>query len=469
MQLSNVFNLGKNFFLSLTGARRDLATLIKDNDISKALDLFENNDFAVADAIKEYNPLTHDVMKRPDKIRKNRTTHIVQKLPRSWQRYINEVALFFLLAKPIKFKLKDEENSKHQEAFTAFQDFLKDLRFNPSMRSFKRIAGAETECAKLYRCYKDKDNNAQCQIVILSRQNGYYLRPLFDQYKNMIAFGYGYYLNEGSTTVEHFDIETPEVIYECKKELLGWSHTERPNPTGKINVIYAKQPKEWEGSEPRIKRDEMLDSKAADTNDYFADPMVKATKDAMGQLPDPEQVGKVIQLTGKDSVFEYIEPPTSIEMKDSEKKVLRGSILQDTFTPDFSAEAMTGTGDLSGEALKRAMILGYMKRDNSLEIYDPLVDREINLILAIMANVTHTTLAATLKEISISHTFAEPFDEDTTAMYSNVCKLYDSGLLSLEEAVQTIGLTKDNAAEVDRILKSQEKKSKESAWPTAGV
>ena len=465
----SVFNVVNNLYLTITGAKRDLITLIKDNDISKALAMFENSDEDVAVAIKEYNPLTHDVMSRPNKQRKNRTTHIVQKLPRSWQRYINEVALFFLLAKPIKFKLKDEENTQHQKAFTEFQDFLKELRFNPAMRNFKRIAGAETECAKLYRCYKDKEGQPKCQIVILSRQNGYYLRPLFDQYKNLLAFGYGYYVKEGVNTVEHFDIETPEIIYECRKELIGWSHIERPNVTVKINIIYAKQPREWDGAEPRIKRDEMLDSKAADTNDYFADPMVKATKDALGQLPDPEQVGKVVQLKSKDDIFEYIEPPTSIEMKDSEKKVLRGSILQDTFTPDFSAEAMTGTGDLSGEALKRAMILGYMKRDNSLEIYDPLVDREINLILTIMAEVTHTELAATLKEISISHAFAEPFDEDTTIMYSNICKLYDSGLLSLEEAVQTVGLSKDNQAEIDRIVKSQDKKKQESAWPTAGA
>lgn len=32
-------------------------------------------------------------------------------------------------------------------------------------------------------------------------------------------------------------------------------------------------------------------------------------------------------------------------------------------------------GTLSGEAMKRAMALGYMKRDNLKEIYDIAVDR----------------------------------------------------------------------------------------------
>ena len=220
--ITSVFEVLKNFTLNSLGVERDLIKLIQDKDISKAMELFENNDEAVKLAQLEYDPELHEVMKREDKKRKNRTNYVVQKLPRAWQRYINEIALFFLLAKPVRFSAEGmEENKERDEAFSAFKGFLKDVRFDANMRQFKRLAGAETECAKLYHLYQDADGKPAVKIVILSRATGYYLRPLKDQYQRMVAFGYGYYLKEGSSTVEHFDIETPNYIFRCKKKQFG--------------------------------------------------------------------------------------------------------------------------------------------------------------------------------------------------------------------------------------------------------
>ena len=459
--ITSVFEVLKNFTLNSLGVERDLMKLIQDKDISKAMELFENNDEAVKLAKMEYDPEQHAVMERKNKRRKNRDPYIVQKLPRAWQRYINEIALFFLLAKPVRFSAEGmEENKERDEAFSAFKGFLKDVRFDANMRQFKRLAGAETECAKLYHLYQDSDGKPAVRVVILSRETGYYLRPLKDQYQKMVAFGYGYYLKEGANTVEHFDIETPKITFKCKKSNLGWDVVPEENKVGKMKIIYSKQPKEWEGSQRRIERDEMIDSKTGDVNEYFADPIAMGTAGALANLMDPEQVGKVIKLASKDDIFKYVEPPTSLEMKESEKTVIRGSILQDSFTPDFNFEAMTGMGTLSGEALRRALILGYIKRDNRKEIYDELMDREISLILAIMKNVTHIGLKG-LDKLNITHEFAEPFDEDTSKRMETISTAYSGGVLSLEQAVKMLGLVSDVKAEVDKI--KVEQKSKQTA------
>lgn len=448
------FDFIKNKTLNGLGIERDLMKLIQDKDISTAKELFQDRDTAVAKAIKEYNPETHEVMNRPNKFRKGKEPYRVQKLPRNWQKYINEIALFFLLAKPIRWKCNNLDDT-NKDAYKAFNDFISLTRFDSTMRQAKRLAGAETESAKLYHIFKDDDNKPQVKVIVLSKSEQYTLRPLFDQYKNLQAFGVGYHLKESANTVEHFDIYTPNVIYRCRKINLGWEVVPVPNPTGKINILYYKQHKEWAGAEHRINRDEMLDSKSADTNEYFADPVAAATADVIESLADPETVGKLIRLQGKESEFKYIEPPQSIEMKDSEKKILKESILQDTFTPDFSAAAMTGTGDMSGEALKRAMILGYMKRDNSKEIYDEMVSREKNLVLSIMMNVTHISMAAQLATLEIEHEFAEPFDDDMDKRWTTIGRAYADKIISLETAVSLLDAA-DPAEEIERIKKAAE-------------
>lgn len=438
---------------------KDLITLIKEKDISQAMELFQNRDLEVLEAINEYDPALHDVMSRPNKLRKGKEPYVTEKLPRRWQAYINEVALFFLLGQPIKWSKNNPDIQ--DDAFDAYIQFLKDTRFDTTMRQAKRLAGSETESAKLYHIYRNEETGkAEVKVVLLAKSLGHTLRPLFDQYGTMLAFGYGYYLKEGVNTVEHFDIQTPKVIYRCRKATVGWEVVPVINPTGKINVIYYQQEKEWEGAQPRIKRDEYVDSKSADTVNYFADPKAKVSADVLESLSDPDNVGEVIRCFGPDSLFEYVAPPDSVELKKFEKEILKESILNDTFTFNFSPENTKGLGTLTGEALKRAMAPSYIKRDNRKEIYEIAVDREKNLILAIMKNVTHISLREKLDALQIDFEFSEPFQEDTDKRWSAIGKLRSDGIASVETAVKLLGLVDNPSDEIKSIL--EEKRQRES-------
>ena len=305
----------------------------------------------------------------------------------------------------------------------------------------------------------------QVKVKVISKSKGYTLRPLFDQWDNMIAFGYGYTLLEGDKSVEHFDIETPEYIYRCKRADIGWDVTPLLNPSGKINVIYYRQNKAWYGVQKRIDREEAVDSKAADSNNYFSDPKLKLTADVIQSIVGggSNMVGEVITMSDKDkSAAEYLVPPDYSTMKEAEKKDLSSSILFDTFTPDFSYENMKGLGTLSGEALKRALALGYMKRDNLKEIYDILIDREKNLILAIMMNVTHIGMREELSRLDLQHEFSEPFAEDKDKRIDMIAKLYDSGLVSLQTAVDMLSLTDKPEEEIRRILEEKLEKTQDN-------
>lgn len=447
--LQQVFDYFRNLALNSAGAERTLYELIQDKDIARAIELMRNRDAEVDAALKEYNTQTHDIMSRPNKSRKNAQAYTTEKLPRARQRYINEVELFFLFGNPVKWRYIAGDKG----CYELFTSFLKNQRFDSNMRKTKRLAGAETESAKLYHIFRDEDaNKREVRTVILARSTGYRLRPLFDQYGKLVAFGYGYKLKENGRTVEHWDIQTPEILAYSKRTALGWQVETFKNPTGKINVLYYQQPKAWAGAEHRLNREEMLDSKVADTNNYFADPIATATGDVIDNLTDPNKPGKLIHLIGNDSKFEYVNPPQNSESRKEEHLSLEKSILFDTFTPDLSFENLKGFGTVSGSAIKNAMILGYIKRDNLKEIYDEMLSREKHVIISILKYL-YPEKASSLDSLEIGYDFQEPFASDRQSEVDIIMKLYQAGLMSLEEAVTGLSLTDSPQDEIKRINK----------------
>lgn len=450
--IKQIFEYFRNLALNSAGVERTLYELLEQNDISSAIELMQNHDDEVEEALKEYNPQTHDVMNRPNKSRKNAKEYETEKLPRSRQRYINEVELFFLLGSPIKWELTEGD----EEAYSLFTEFLQEQRFDSLMRKAKRLAGAETESAKLYHIYRnDNTNERAVKALVLARSTGYKLRPLFDQYGNLSAFAYGYKLKEQGKTILHWDIQTADSLYYCKKGAIGWEVEQFPNPTGKINIVYYRQPKAWSGAERRLNREEMLDSKVGDTNNYFADPIAVATGDVIDSMTDPNRPGKLIQVIGHESKFEYLNPPQTSETRREEKSDLEKSILFDTFTPDLSFDNLKGLGTLSGSAIKNAMILGFIKRDNLKEIYEEMLDREKNIIIGILKYL-YPNKAVAFEEMKIKHEFTEPFAVDRQSDINQITQLYQVGLLSRESAISNIGIVDNASEEAQRIVKQSQ-------------
>jgi hypothetical protein len=83
------------------------------------------------------------------------------------------------------------------------------------------------------------------------------------------------------------------------------------------------------------------------------------------------------------------------------------------------------------------------------------VDRAKNIILAIMEKVTHVGMASALQQLVIKHKFAEPFNDDSAMLWANVGRAYNDGIISLEKAVQLIGLSNDPQEEIDRIQQAK--------------
>lgn len=458
--LTNFFNSASNTIQNAIGINRTIEELIRDRDISKVISLLQNRDIEVNKALLEYNPETHKIMFKPDKVRIGKPTKVLAKLSAPYQQLLNEIEMTFMYGNPATWQ---QDSQGTDMAFDAYSELLKKTRWNTTQRELKRLAGAETEAAKLYYVYKNEDGEKKVGIKILAKSKGDELRPLFDQYDNMLSFGHGYYLLEGSKTVYHFDIYYPDFIYRCKKGGSGWETVAEKNVIGKIPVIYVTQNKAWYGIQPLIDRIETLRSRVSDVNDYVADPMLvmsadvaeglKAKKDNTG-LPDTEKAGggKVVGVPSKDSRFEYLSVDTAVDLKREEIKDLEKCIYLLSMTPDLSFEALVAAGAPTGRALKRAMALGYMKRGKNKEIYEIAHEREASILKAIIGNVLDTSLKSETDNLVVSCQLAEPFQDDVSEKIADIINLYASELISRETALSLIDYIGDPAVELDKIL-----------------
>lgn len=461
--LDDIKTFFKNLTLGSDGDKKTIYELMEKKEVGRVLSMMADRESDIDAALKEYNPQLHEVMRRPNKYRDEGEPYITEKLPRTRERYINEVELFFLLGEPIRFKKTDGDD----EAFGIFKDYLRDTFFNAKIRQCKRLAGAETISALVTHLYRDKDGSIGSDVFVVARSEGYKIKYLFDQYKRLVAFAYGYCLKENGKNVRYWNILTAEAEYECRKSGFGWQVESIPNPSGKINAILFLQPKAWDGAEQRIKRDEMLDSKIGDTNNYYADPIAAATADVIAFLPDVDKPGRLIQMPSEKSQFRYLDPPQDSATRRDEKDNLNRTILFDTFTPDFSFENMKGMGTLSGVAIHNAMILGYIKRANRLEIYEEMITRFVNLTLRILT-LLHPEKKTLIEGLKVEFEFADPFPEDSTKNWNGIVNLYSGGVLSLDTAVTMLALTNAPEEEIERIKLAAFEKQETSEIIAAG-
>lgn len=447
--------------LNAKGVKLAMVQLLESGNVDDALALFQDNSNKVEAALKEYFTESHTIKQRRDKQIKGKDDYITHKLPLNIQSYINEVELFFLLGQPLKWEMRNSitEQEDLKEVYKLFLDFIRSQHYDSNNRVIKRLAGAETECAKLYAIYKD-EGVQKIKTIVLSRSLGYDIRPLFNRYGDMKAFAVGCSLKKSDgNIVQHWDIYTSELIYHCDmaqgdNSNVGWSISKEVNYIGKIPIIYFTQPKAWDGAQERIERIEEMDSKTADIIDYTDNPILILDKKVKNTIAGAKEVGKLLQVDSKDSVVKYLEVPSQNEAKQQERDNVEESIYLSTLTPDFTYKNVKGLGAISGAAISKANILGYIKRLNRMEIYDEAFERECSLIKAILSNILYVEKRVEINRMDIHHIYQDPaigIDDNS----EEISRWVEMGMMSREAAVAANRNIQNKELEVERLLNEE--------------
>lgn len=460
----------RNYMNALIGRNQEFEQLLEAGDIDAVRQKMVHRQQLIEDAMKDYDVKTHEVMNREDKIITNtkgeRTgTTSVHKLPIPYQVYINEISLVFLYGRPVKWV---QNSDGTDDAFKAFLDVIKRTHFDSKIRQCKRIAGAQTESAMLFRVFKhDDDGTPDVQIRVLAASKGDEIYTRWDQYENLISVAWGYYVREAEDEiVYHFDIFTADTIYHCSKKRIGWEVIPEQNFIGKIPIILFWQEKEWKGVERLIAREEMIASRTADTNDYFADPIAIMSAEVIKSMPKKDDNGKLLITNDKDGVDKaarYLTWDSAPESKKQEIEWLQDQILSKSFTPKISLDSLQSISQLSAKALRTVMMLADIKASKHKETHDELLDRTASLLTSIIGNVLDTSLHSQCELLKIGHEFQEPFGEDIADDLNNITKAVDAGILSQEGAIELNPLVKDKARERERLAEEAAERQKQQA------
>jgi len=457
-----LFDLFRNYLNALIGNNQEFEQLLAAHDISAVKDKMRSRDEFIKPAMKEYDTLSHEVMKREDKIITDKKGNFLRKepvwkLPIPYPVYINEISLVFLYGRPVKWSQLSDGTDK---AFEAFKDVIKRTRFDSKIRQCKRLAGAETESAMLFRVFKDEEGKPDVQIRVLARSKGDEIYTRFDQYENLLSIAWGYYVKEKEDKINyHFDIFTKDTIYRCSKQAIGWEVQTEVNFIGKIPLILFQQEKEWQGVERLIHREEYIASRTADVNDYFADPVEVVSAEIVKNMPEKKEAGKLLVTNDKDGVdkaAKYLTWDSAPQSKKDELEWLQSQILSKSFTPNITLDTLKSISQLSAKALRTVMMLADIKAAKHKETHDELLDRTASLIKAIIGNVLDVSLHNECEELVVGHEFQEPFGDDIADDLDNIIKSVDAGITSTETAVELNPLIKDHLLEMERLKQEKE-------------
>lgn len=447
----------KNEIKAAVGYQQSFSELLDSKDVTRALSMMHNHANEATDALKEYEIGTHKVMEIKDRAVLDKKGNFLRwskrnKIPIPYQKYINEISLVFLYGRPVKWSQLSEGTD---DAFQYYQSLMRDIRFDSAVREAKRAAGAEGCSAILYHTYKDKEGNPKLLLNVLSKSNKDDIYTIKDQYKKLTAFAWGYYLTEaGNRTVYHADIYTADTIFRAKRGEYGWEVLTMVNPVGKIPVLLFEQKPEHSDVQTMIERVESMESTDADVNDRFANPAMVATAEILNSLPKAEEEAKLFILKNGGKV-DYLTWDQASESKKNEFDRLDKHILSKSFTPNIDFDNMKSLGAMSAKAIRKVMLLAFIKADKHKENHDGYMNRHASLMRAIMGNVLDYRRKALYLKLELGHEFQEPFGDDVSELLADLSKQFNDGALSRETYVEKSYLIKDAKAEMERIKQEE--------------
>ena len=461
----SVIDLFFSKFKTAVGYQQSFEELVNAGNIGGALSLMSNDNIEQTKALKEYNIETHPIMERMDKATFDKNGNFTGwvkrwKLPLSYPKYLNEMAVVFIYGRPVQWVQCSKETDR---AYKAYTDFIDDTHFNARIRQAKRLAGAEKKSALLFHCYRNKEGKADCLIKVLAKSLGDDIYYIKDQYDRLLYFARGYYLRDrGNSTSYYVDIYTDNYTYHCKRASMGWEVEQEINYAGKKPIILFEQEKEWDGATAIMERQEYMKSRTADVNDYMADPALVATADVVKGLPEKDTENKLYVL-GEKGELKYLVPDTANELKKQESEDNERHIFRNTFTPNIDFDTMSKLTNVSAKALKQMMVLAEVKASMRKEAHDDYLKRTANLIIAILANVTNIELYDELMKLKVKHEYQEPFGEDIVEAMTTAIKVKQAGGLSTETFVEINPMVRDKQLEKERIKKEEEEKEAKEA------
>lgn len=470
----------RNRLNAALGRKQKLVELVESGDIARLMGKLDSQREKVAVALKQYNNKTHAIMSRAEDVEKQKNGRKRARLPIPYPKVINRQATAFLFGGPVQFTdisdvdyVRDDNEelqaiSVAKDAFAYFKDILDTTRFNSNMRDCKTRAGSETISAKLYHIYLGEDNELHVIVKVLAKSLGDDLYYKFDDYGRLIMFGRYFTIDdeEGNDEI-HFDLYTSEYIYRCTQRSIGWEVESEINIVKMIPVmLYQEDTTEWDDVQELIERRESIQSDDADMNDYFSSPKVVANGLMEGAIK-PNDPAQIIQTENGGDV-KYLTYDTAPENRKRECDTLESFIYGMTYSVNPSSDVIKEMKIPSGVSWEYMFMFPMLKAKDKQDYYGAMIDREINLVKAIVGVLYPEVISnGQIERLKVGYQFSTPMPNNIQNTLDNIQKSKDMGTMSQETAVYQNPLIKDPKTEIERLRNEEaERKTNNIFDPT---
>jgi len=366
------------------------------------------------------------------------------------------------------FLFGGEMHVSAEEDSNAFQEFVdvwtKGLKMQNMLKRLARACMIETKAALLFYPQPVVDGSGKrlkLRCMLLDNESGEFY-PHFDDYGDMDAFLRTYDVtdNEGKA-VHKARIYTADQILSLKSESGSWEHEKsEKNLFGKIPVVYVEQDlPEWEEVASLIDNFENRISRLADTNDYFAEPLLKIFGEVT-RAPNKEEVGKTVEFPMKIDTegkvshgdAEYATWDAMPEAIKLDLETTWEGIFAMTSTPDLSFNNVKGLGTTSGVALRLMFMDALIKKEEKGEIFYDALNRCISVVVAGITGYTNVKMEGQLDSDEISVTFDGQLPDDLAETVDTLMVATgNKPILSQESGASLSPFTRDAGEEVERL------------------
>lgn len=445
-------------------------------ELKKAIEAERVKEDDVQDLIDQYDLENHAIMdkdKRPDK---KVTTddgdkyEPVARIPVPFQKIIVSRAAQFLCGNPIELSAIAEKGSIQDDLLTVIKKTWEDNKLDYESKKLAKIMMSECECAELWytepaapEYWADtplQGSTQRLRMRVLAPSLGDTLYPVYNSAGDMIAFARGFNIKgvDGKLK-ECFDVYTAEFTYYNIKEQNGWQPRTQigqdgqgraiePNPSGKIPVIYYHQDKpEWADVQPLIDHYETMISNHAESNKYYAFPMLALYGEVVGMASKGEQ-GKVLQLEN-GARAEMLTANNAPESLSLEYTNVRSHIFDMSDTPDITSEKKDFSGPISGEALKMRFLPALLKAADKEELFGKSIQRRINFLKTAHARINMKLEKAV--SLSIKPKFTPYLPESEREKIDLLSTAVTSKFISRKTAVALNPFVSDPEAEEEQL------------------
>lgn len=362
-----------------------------------------------------------------------------------------------------------------------FQEFKRiwgrKLKMQSVLKTFARKVLSETKAGLVFYPYVSKglDGKPQTELkvkILSVPQNANTLSefyPHFDDNDDLDGFIHKYQVRSVGMIRNGCTLWTADKIITATDELGGWVKREVPNLFGKIPVVYADvfYP-EWDEVAPLMDAREMRISRMADTNDYFAEPIMKTFD--VADLPTKDKVGKEISFASKPHPetgelyhgdAEYLTWNGSQPSVDKELEETKSELFSGSSTPDLSFDNLKGIGNLSGVARKFMLMDAIIKASDNMEVFGPVVQRCVSVVTAGICNITNIRYRPQLINNQIDVEFGSILPEDLSETLQNLSIANGGKPVNSQRTVTAQSPFTNDLEEEMRLIQAEEQASAE--------